>query len=161
MSWFISPPSVCVFNEPYLYADQQIKSIRYRLLSVTWKKKPHVIGSNSWESGVANYSVVLVNETHKVHSQQVFYLAKLRILLVLALTSNFFISSTTFDVEKFSDNIVWSAIIFKIITRRFFVEMHYTKALEADYLDATIFTALQNNWAHPWGDGDILAFLTG
>lgn len=87
--------------------------------------------------------MVLVNETHKVHSQQVFYLAKLRILLVLALTSNFFISSTTFDVEKFT------AIIFKIITRRFFVEMHYTKALEVDYLDATIFTALQINWAHP------------
>ncbi|KAL0384886.1 UNVERIFIED_CONTAM: Pre-splicing factor ATP-dependent RNA helicase DEAH1 [Sesamum radiatum] len=70
------------------------------------------------------------------------------------------ISSATLDAEKFSDYFD-SAPIFKIPGRRFPVEIHYTKAPEADYLDAAIVTALQIHVTQPPGDGDILVFLTG
>lgn len=70
------------------------------------------------------------------------------------------ISSATLDAEKFSDYFD-SAPIFKIPGRRFPVDIHYTKAPEADYLDAAIITALQIHVTQPPGDGDILVFLTG
>ncbi|KAL6962428.1 Pre-mRNA-splicing factor ATP-dependent RNA helicase DEAH1, partial [Sarracenia purpurea var. burkii] len=70
------------------------------------------------------------------------------------------ISSATLDAEKFSDYFD-SAPIFKIPGRRFPVEIHYTKAPEADYLDAAIVTALQIHVTQEPGDGDILVFLTG
>ncbi|GFZ07707.1 RNA helicase family protein [Actinidia rufa] len=70
------------------------------------------------------------------------------------------ISSATLDAEKFSDYFD-SAPIFKIPGRRFPVEIHYTKAPEADYLDAAIVTALQIHVTQQPGDGDILVFLTG
>ncbi|KAI8528846.1 hypothetical protein RHMOL_Rhmol12G0179100 [Rhododendron molle] len=70
------------------------------------------------------------------------------------------ISSATLDAEKFSDYFD-SAPIFKIPGRRFPVEVHYTKAPEADYLDAAIVTALQIHVTQQPGDGDILIFFTG
>ncbi|WMV21736.1 hypothetical protein MTR67_015121 [Solanum verrucosum] len=70
------------------------------------------------------------------------------------------ISSATLDAEKFSDYFD-CAPIFKIPGRRFPVEIHYTKAPEADYLDAAVVTALQIHVTQPPGDGDILIFLTG
>lgn len=68
------------------------------------------------------------------------------------------ISSATLDAEKFSDYFD-SAPIFKIPGRRYPVDIHYTKAPEADYLDAAIVTALQIHVTEP--SGDILIFLTG
>ncbi|KAK3018412.1 hypothetical protein RJ639_003433 [Escallonia herrerae] len=69
------------------------------------------------------------------------------------------ISSATLDAEKFSDYFD-SAPIFKIPGRRYPVEINYTKAPEADYLDAAIVTALQIHVTQPC-DGDILIFFTG
>lgn len=68
------------------------------------------------------------------------------------------ISSATLDAEKFSDYFD-SAPIFKIPGRRFPVEIHFTKAPEADYIDAAIVTTLQIHVTQP--SGDILVFLTG
>uniref|UniRef100_A0A2C9UPP0 RNA helicase n=1 Tax=Manihot esculenta TaxID=3983 RepID=A0A2C9UPP0_MANES len=68
------------------------------------------------------------------------------------------ISSATLDAAKFSDYFD-SAPIFKIPGRRFPVEMHYTKAPEADYLDAAIVTVLQIHVTQ--SPGDILVFFTG
>lgn len=68
------------------------------------------------------------------------------------------ISSATLDAEKFSDYFD-SAPIFKIPGRRYPVEIHYTTAPEADYLDAAIVTALQIHVREP--PGDVLIFLTG
>lgn len=68
------------------------------------------------------------------------------------------ISSATLDAEKFSDYF-GSAPIFKIPGRRYPVEIHYTKAPEADYIDAAIVTVLQVHVTQP--PGDILVFLTG
>jgi pre-mRNA-splicing factor ATP-dependent RNA helicase DHX16 len=61
------------------------------------------------------------------------------------------ISSATLDAEKFSkffDN----ARIFKIPGRRYPVDIFYTKAPEADYLDAAIVTTLQIHVTQPPGD---------
>ncbi|KAH9722089.1 RNA helicase [Citrus sinensis] len=68
------------------------------------------------------------------------------------------ISSATLDAEKFSDYF-GSAPIFKIPGRRYPVEIHYTKAPEADYIDAAIVTVLQIHVTQ--SPGDILVFLTG
>ncbi|KAH9793915.1 RNA helicase [Citrus sinensis] len=68
------------------------------------------------------------------------------------------ISSATLDAENFSDYF-GSAPIFKIPRRRYHVELFYTKAPEADYIEAAIVTALQIHVNEPIGD--ILVFLTG
>ncbi|CAN1351274.1 Pre-mRNA-splicing factor ATP-dependent RNA helicase DEAH1 [Linum perenne] len=68
------------------------------------------------------------------------------------------ISSATLDAEKFSDYFD-VAPIFKIPGRRYPVEIHYTRAPEADYLDAAIVTVLQIHVTQ--SPGDILVFFTG
>ena len=69
------------------------------------------------------------------------------------------ISSATLDAEKFSqyfDN----AAIFMIPGRMFPVDIFYTKAPEADYVDAVVVSVLQIHITQPV-PGDILVFLTG
>jgi pre-mRNA-splicing factor ATP-dependent RNA helicase DHX16 len=51
--------------------------------------------------------------------------------------------------------------IFHIVSGRMYpVDIMYTKAPEADYLDAVVVTVLQIHVTQPL-DGDILVFLTG
>lgn len=52
------------------------------------------------------------------------------------------ISSATLDAEKFSEYFDY-APIFNVPGRRYPVDIMYTKAPEADYIDAAIVTALQ------------------
>uniref|UniRef100_F6GT26 RNA helicase n=1 Tax=Vitis vinifera TaxID=29760 RepID=F6GT26_VITVI len=108
------------------------------------------------EPDLASYSVVMVDEAHeRTLSTDILFgldIARFRPDLKLL------ISSATLDAEKFSDYFD-SAPIFKIPGRRYPVEIHYTKAPEADYLDAAIVTALQIHVTQP--PGDILVFLTG
>jgi len=68
------------------------------------------------------------------------------------------ISSATLDAQKFS-NYFDDAPILNIPGRRYPVDVFYTKAPEADYLDAAIVTTLQVHITQP--PGDILVFLTG
>jgi len=68
------------------------------------------------------------------------------------------ISSATLDAEKFSEYFDY-APIFRIPGRRFPVDIFYTKAPEADYIDACVVTVLQIHVTQP--PGDILVFLTG
>ena len=68
------------------------------------------------------------------------------------------ISSATLDAEKFSE-FFDDAPIFRIPGRRFPVDIYYTKAPEADYIDACVVTILQIHVTQPLGD--ILVFLTG
>ena len=51
------------------------------------------------------------------------------------------------------------APIFRIPGRRYPVDIYYTKAPEADYLDAVVVSCLQIHVTQPLGD--ILVFLTG
>ncbi len=69
------------------------------------------------------------------------------------------ISSATLDAEKFS-SFFDDAPIFRIPGRRFPVDIYYTRAPEADYVEAAVVTVLQ---IHVTQDvpGDVLVFLTG
>ena len=94
------------------------------------------------EPNIQSYSVMIIDEAHErtLHTDIIFGLVKdiARFRPDLKLL----ISSATLDAEKFSD-IFDEAPIFRIPGRRFPVEIFYTKAPEADYIDACVVTVLQ------------------
>uniref|UniRef100_A0A5B7BS90 RNA helicase n=1 Tax=Davidia involucrata TaxID=16924 RepID=A0A5B7BS90_DAVIN len=112
------------------------------------------------EPDLASYSVVMVDEAHERTLSTDILFGLVKDISRFRPDLKLLISSATLDAEKFSDYFD-SAPIFKIPGRRFPVEIHYTKAPEADYLDAAIVTALQIHVTQEPGDGDILVFFTG
>ncbi|EXC33541.1 Putative pre-mRNA-splicing factor ATP-dependent RNA helicase DHX16 [Morus notabilis] len=110
------------------------------------------------EPDLAGYSVVMVDEAHERTLSTDILFGLVKDIVRFRPDLKLLISSATLDAEKFSDYFD-SAPIFKIPGRRYPVEIHYTKAPEADYLDAAIVTALQIHVTQP--PGDILVFLTG
>eukprot|EP01043_Picozoa_sp_COSAG02_P045924 COSAG02_NODE_4248_length_5586_cov_74.948424_3_plen_1100_part_00 len=110
------------------------------------------------EPDLASYSVMIIDEAHErsLHSDVLFGLVKdiarfrpdLKLLL----------SSATVNSEKFSE-FFDDAPVFNIPGRRYPVDIMYTKAPEADYLDASVVTCLQVHITQP--PGDILVFMTG
>merc|ERR1719217_842222 len=110
------------------------------------------------EPDMAAYSVMIVDEAHErtLHTDVLFGLVKdvARFREDLKLI----ISSATLDAEKFSEYFD-NAPIFNIPGRRYPVSIHYTKAPEANYLDACVITVLQIHLTQ--GPGDILVFFTG
>lgn len=110
------------------------------------------------EPDLASYSVMIIDEAHErtLHTDILFGLVKdiarfrpeLKVL----------ISSATLDADKFSQ-FFDDAPIFRIPGRRFPVHIYYTKAPEADYIDACVVSVLQIHATQPLGD--ILVFLTG
>lgn len=110
------------------------------------------------EPDLAGYSVLIIDEAHErtLHTDVLFGLVKdiARFRKDLKLL----ISSATLDADKFSQ-FFDDAPIFRIPGRRFPVNIYYTKAPEADYLEATVVTVLQIHVTQP--PGDILVFLTG
>ncbi|KAH6765458.1 RNA helicase family protein [Perilla frutescens var. hirtella] len=112
------------------------------------------------EPDLAGYSVIMVDEAHERTLSTDVLFGLVKDITRFRKDLKLLISSATLDAEKFSDYFD-TAPIFKIPGRRFPVEIHYTKAPEADYLDAAIVTALQIHVTQPPGDGDILVFLTG
>lgn len=110
------------------------------------------------EPDLASYSVMIIDEAHErtLHTDVLFGLVKdiARFRPDLKLL----ISSATLDAEKFSE-FFDDAPIFRIPGRRFPVDIYYTKAPEADYLDAAVVSVLQIHVTQP--PGDILVFLTG
>lgn len=110
------------------------------------------------EPDLASYSVMIIDEAHErtLHTDILFGLVKdiARFRPELKLL----ISSATLDAEKFSQ-FFDDAPIFRIPGRRFPVHIYYTKAPEADYIDACVVSILQIHATQPLGD--ILVFLTG
>ncbi|XP_013133761.1 PREDICTED: putative pre-mRNA-splicing factor ATP-dependent RNA helicase DHX16 [Papilio polytes] len=110
------------------------------------------------EPDLASYSVMIIDEAHErtLHTDILFGLVKdiTRFRPDLKLL----ISSATLDAEKFS-NFFDEAPIFRIPGRRFPVDIYYTKAPEADYVDACVVSVLQIHATQPLGD--VLVFLTG
>ncbi|XP_034277526.1 pre-mRNA-splicing factor ATP-dependent RNA helicase DHX16 [Pantherophis guttatus] len=110
------------------------------------------------EPDLSSYSVILIDEAHErtLHTDILFGLIKdiarfrpeLKVL----------IASATLDTERFS-TFFDDAPIFRIPGRRFPVDIYYTKAPEADYLEACVVSVLQIHVTQP--RGDILVFLTG
>ncbi|XP_070581669.1 pre-mRNA-splicing factor ATP-dependent RNA helicase DHX16-like [Ptychodera flava] len=110
------------------------------------------------EPDLAGYSVLIVDEAHErtLHTDILFGLVKdiARFRKDLKLL----ISSATLDTEKFS-KFFDDAPIFRIPGRRYPVNIYYTKAPEADYLEACVVSVLQIHVTQP--TGDVLVFLTG
>jgi pre-mRNA-splicing factor ATP-dependent RNA helicase DHX16 len=110
------------------------------------------------EPGLEGYSVMILDEAHErtLHTDILFGLLKdvARFRRDLKIV----ISSATLDAERFSEYFD-KAPVFNIPGRRYPVDILYTKAPEADYLDAAIITILQIHITQP--TGDILVFLTG
>lgn len=110
------------------------------------------------EPDLASYSVMIIDEAHErtLHTDVLFGLVKdiARFRPDLKLL----ISSATLDAAKFS-SFFDDAPIFRIPGRRYPVEIYYTKAPEADYLQAAIVSVLQIHLTQP--AGDILVFLSG
>nr|AAH46781.1 Dhx16 protein [Mus musculus] len=110
------------------------------------------------EPDLASYSVVMVDEAHErtLHTDILFGLIKdvarfrpeLKVL----------VASATLDTARFSA-FFDDAPVFRIPGRRFPVDIFYTKAPEADYLEACVVSVLQIHVTQP--PGDILVFLTG
>ncbi|WCJ43640.1 RNA helicase family protein [Euphorbia peplus] len=110
------------------------------------------------EPDLSSYSVVMVDEAHERTLSTDILFGLVKDIARFRPDLKLLISSATLDAAKFSDYFD-SAPIFKIPGRRFPVDIHYTKAPEADYLDASIVTALQIHVQEP--PGDILVFFTG
>ncbi|XP_011309601.1 probable pre-mRNA-splicing factor ATP-dependent RNA helicase mog-4 [Fopius arisanus] len=110
------------------------------------------------EPDLASYSVMIIDEAHErtLHTDILFGLVKdiTRFRTDLKLL----ISSATLDASKFSA-FFDGAPVFSIPGRRFPVDIYYTKAPEADYIDACVVSVLQIHATQP--SGDILVFLTG
>eukprot|EP00056_Hartaetosiga_gracilis_P006216 m.94293 g.94293 ORF g.94293 m.94293 type:complete len:1049 (+) comp12409_c0_seq3:50-3196(+) len=110
------------------------------------------------EPDLESYCVMMIDEAHErtLHTDILFGLVKdiARFRPDLKLL----ISSATMDAEKFSAYFD-DAPVFKIPGRRFPVEIYYSKAPEADYMDAATVTVLQIHLTQPLGD--ILVFFTG
>lgn len=110
------------------------------------------------EPDLASYRVLIVDEAHErtLHTDILFGLVKdiSRFRPDLKLL----ISSATLDTEKFA-NFFDDAPIFRIPGRRYPVDILYTKAPEADFLDACVVSVLQIHMTQP--GGDVLVFLTG
>ncbi|KAJ2498249.1 hypothetical protein GGH96_004453 [Coemansia sp. RSA 1972] len=110
------------------------------------------------EPDLASYSVIMIDESHErtLHTDILFALVKdiARFRPDLKLL----ISSATMDAQKFSKYFD-DAPIFKIPGRPYPVGIYYTKAPEANYLQASIATVLQIHVSQP--KGDVLVFLTG
>ncbi|XP_008155603.2 pre-mRNA-splicing factor ATP-dependent RNA helicase DHX16 [Eptesicus fuscus] len=110
------------------------------------------------EPDLASYSVVMVDEAHErtLHTDILFGLIKdvarfrpeLKVL----------VASATLDTARFS-TFFDDAPVFRIPGRRFPVDIFYTKAPEADYLEACVVSVLQIHVTQP--PGDVLVFLTG
>lgn len=111
------------------------------------------------EPDLASYSCMIIDEAHErtLHTDILFGLVKdiVRFRPDLKLI----ISSATLDAQKFSKYFD-DASIFWIPGRMFPVDIYYTKAPEADYVDASVVTVLQIHVSQPL-NGDVLVFLTG
>lgn len=110
------------------------------------------------EPDLKSYSVIMIDEAHErtLHTDILFGL--LKDLARARPDLKLVISSATMDAEKFA-NYFDDAKIINVPGRRFPVDIYYTKAPEADYIEAAVLTALQIHLTQ--GKGDILVFMTG
>ena len=111
------------------------------------------------DDSLAAYSVIMLDEAHErtIHTDVLFGLLK-GILAARRPDLKLIVTSATLDADKFSAYF-FGCPIFTIPGRTYPVEVLYTKAPEADYLDAALVTVMQIHLTEP--EGDVLLFLTG
>ena len=110
------------------------------------------------EPDLASYSAMMLDEAHErtLHTDILFGL--LKDIARFRPDLKLLVSSATLDAAKFSEYFD-DAPVFNIPGRRYPVDIMYTKAPEADYLEACVITVLQIHITQP--QGDILVFFTG
>ena len=110
------------------------------------------------EPDLASYSAMMLDEAHErtLHTDILFGL--LKDIARFRPDLKLLVSSATLDAAKFSEYFD-DAPVFNIPGRRYPVDIMYTKAPEADYLEACVITVLQIHITQP--HGDILVFFTG
>jgi pre-mRNA-splicing factor ATP-dependent RNA helicase DHX16 len=110
------------------------------------------------EPDLASYSAMILDEAHErtLHTDILFGL--LKDIARFRPDIKLLVSSATLDAAKFSEYFD-DAPVFNIPGRRYPVDILYTKAPEADYLEAAVVTVLQIHITQ--GPGDILVFFTG
>lgn len=104
------------------------------------------------------YKVVVIDEAHErtIHTDILF--ALLKDLVKSRPSFRLVIASATLEAEKFSSYFE-NAPVITVPGRRYPVDIFYTKAPEADYIEAAVITILQIHITQE--KGDILAFLPG
>lgn len=110
------------------------------------------------EPDLASYSVMIIDEAHERTLQTDVLFGLVKDIARYRNDIKLLISSATLDAEKFSEYFDY-APIFRIPGRRYPVDIMYTKAPEADYMDAAVVTTLQIHVTQP--AGDVLIFFTG
>lgn len=110
------------------------------------------------EPDLKSYSVMIIDEAHERTLNTDILFGLIKDIARFRQDIKIIIASATLDAEKFSKYFD-DAPIFTIPGRMYPVDILYTKAPEADYLDAAIVTVLQIHITQPLGD--ILVFLTG
>ncbi|KAM4601428.1 pre-mRNA-splicing factor ATP-dependent RNA helicase DHX16 isoform 2-T2 [Polymixia lowei] len=110
------------------------------------------------EPDLASYSVIIIDEAHErtLHTDILFGLIK--DIARFRADLKVLVASATLDTERFS-SFFDDAPVFRIPGRRFPVDIYYTKAPEADFLEASVVSVLQIHVTQP--PGDLLVFLTG
>nr|GEV73047.1 pre-mRNA-splicing factor ATP-dependent RNA helicase DEAH1-like isoform X1 [Tanacetum cinerariifolium] len=112
------------------------------------------------EPDLSGYGVLIVDEAHERSLSTDILFSLVKDIAKARPDLKVLISSATLDAQKFSEYFD-SAPIIDIPGRRYPVEIYYTEAPVADYMDAAIVWALQIHVTEPQGDGDILIFFTG
>ena len=110
---------------------------------------------------LSNYSVIIIDEAHERTIYTDILLSLLKNIILSNKNLKLIISSATLTnkslIDFFSD---FNPPFLTIPGRRFPVDIYYTKEPEADYIEASVITALQIHITQPL-PGDILIFLTG
>ena len=110
------------------------------------------------EPDLASYQVMIIDEAHERTIHTDILLALLKDLCEARPEFKVIISSATMNAKKFSEYFNDAPII-NVPGRRYPVDIYYTKAPEADYIQAAVMSVLQIHVTQP--RGDILVFLTG
>ncbi|KAJ1971255.1 hypothetical protein H4R35_005370 [Dimargaris xerosporica] len=110
------------------------------------------------EPDLASYSCIMIDEAHERTLSTDILFGLIKDVARYRPDLKLLIASATMDAQKFSEYFD-DAPIFKIPGRPFPVDIYYTQAPEANYLQAAVTTVLQIHVSQP--RGDILVFLTG
>ncbi|ORZ33421.1 P-loop containing nucleoside triphosphate hydrolase protein [Catenaria anguillulae PL171] len=110
------------------------------------------------EPDLASYACLMIDEAHERTLHTDVLLGLIKDIARFRPDLKLLISSATMDAQKFSDYFDFAPILY-VEGRKFPVDIYYTKAPEADYLQACVATVMQIHITQ--GPGDILLYALG